>query len=190
MGQNLSDEEISRLRRGGHDPIKVWAAYHAAKQSDKPAVILAHTVKGWGIDSFEARNSTHQKKKMSLDDLKQYRDGLGIAVPDENLENAPFHEFDEDSDALAYIHQRRQALGGYLPSRLSPTIEQPLPRNETYAAFDEGTPEGQEVSTTMVFVRLLRNLMKSEIGEKIVPIIPDEGRTFGMDPLFSEVGIY
>ena len=190
MGQNISDQEIGLLRRGGHDPIKVWAAYHAAKQSDKPAVILAHTVKGWGIDSFEARNTTHQKKKMSLEDLKQYRDDLGVTVADENLENDPFHEFEEDSDALAYLHQRRNELGGYLPSRLSPTIEEDLPGNETYAAFDEGTPEGQEVSTTMAFVRLLRNLMKSDIGEKVVPIIPDEGRTFGMDPLFSEFGIY
>ena len=190
MGQNISDQEIGLLRRGGHDPIKVWSAYHAAKQSDKPAVILAHTVKGWGIDSFEARNTTHQKKKMSLEDLKQYRDDLGVTVADDNLENDPFHEFEEDSDALAYLHQRRNELGGYLPSRLSPTIEEDLPTNETYAAFDEGTPEGQEVSTTMVFVRLLRNLMKSDIGEKVVPIIPDEGRTFGMDPLFSEFGIY
>ena len=190
MGQNISDQEIGQLRRGGHDPIKVWSAYHAAKQSDRPAVILAHTVKGWGIDSFEARNTTHQKKKMSLEDLKQYRDDLGVTVDDENLENDPFHEFEEDSDTLSYLHQRRNELGGYLPSRLSPTIEETLPGNETYAAFDEGTPEGQEVSTTMAFVRLLRNLMKSDIGEKVVPIIPDEGRTFGMDPLFSEFGIY
>ena len=190
MGQNISDQEIGQLRRGGHDPIKVWSAYHAAKQSDRPAVILAHTVKGWGIDSFEARNTTHQKKKMSLEDLKQYRDDLGVTVDDENLENDPFHEFEEDSDTLSYLHQRRNELGGYLPSRLSPTIEEPLPGNENYAAFDEGTPEGQEVSTTMAFVRLLRNLMKSDIGEKVVPIIPDEGRTFGMDPLFSEFGIY
>ena len=190
MGQKISDQEIGQLRRGGHDPIKVWSAYHAAKQSDRPAVILAHTVKGWGIDSFEARNTTHQKKKLSLEDLKQYRDDLGVTVDDENLENDPFHEFEEDSDTLSYLHQRRNELGGYLPSRLSPTIEEPLPGNETYAAFDEGTPEGQEVSTTMAFVRLLRNLMKSDIGEKVVPIIPDEGRTFGMDPLFSEFGIY
>ncbi|NDF33741.1 MAG: pyruvate dehydrogenase (acetyl-transferring), homodimeric type, partial [Euryarchaeota archaeon] len=190
MGQNISDQEIGQLRRGGHDPIKVWSAYHAAKQSDRPAVILAHTVKGWGIDSFEARNTTHQKKKMSLEDLKQYRDDLGVTVDDENLENDPFHELEEDSDTLSYLHQRRNELGGYLPSRLSPTIEETLPGNETYAAFDEGTPEGQEVSTTMAFVRLLRNLMKSDIGEKVVPIIPDEGRTFGMDPLFSEFGIY
>ncbi len=190
LGASLSDSEIGQLRRGGHDPIKVWAAYHAAKQSDKPAVILAHTVKGWGIDSFEARNTTHQKKKMSLEDITQYRDYLGIPIPDENLQDDPFYEFEEDSDALAYMHARRTALGGYLPSRRAPPIAQPLPNSETYSAFNEGTPEGQSVSTTMAFVRLLRNLLKSEIGERVVPIIPDEGRTFGMDPLFSEFGIY
>ena len=190
LGASLTDAQIGQLRRGGHDPIKVWAAYHAAKQSDKPAVILAHTVKGWGIDSFEGRNTTHQKKKMSLEDLTQYRDDLGIPIPDENLQDDPFHQFEEDSEALAYLHERRTQLGGYLPERRAPPIEQNLPGEETYSAFDEGTSEGQKVSTTMVFVRLLRNLMKSEIGELVVPIIPDEGRTFGMDPLFSEFGIY
>ncbi|DAC65393.1 TPA: pyruvate dehydrogenase (acetyl-transferring), homodimeric type, partial [Candidatus Thalassarchaeaceae archaeon] len=190
LGASLNDAQIGQLRRGGHDPIKVWAAYHAAKQSDKPAVILAHTVKGWGIDSFEGRNTTHQKKKMSLEDLTQYRDDLGIPVPDDNLQDDPFHQFEEDSEALAYLHARRAQLGGYLPERRAPAIEQNLPGEEIYSAFDEGTPEGQKVSTTMVFVRLLRNLMKSEIGELVVPIIPDEGRTFGMDPLFSEFGIY
>jgi len=190
LGASLSDAQITALRRGGHDPIKVWAAYHAAKQSDRPAVILAHTVKGWGIDSFEARNSTHQKKKMSLEDIQQYRDYLRLEILDENLQNDPFFEFEEDSEALAYMRRRRDELGGYLPSRRSPPIDLPLPTAETYAAFDEGTPEGQEVSTTMAFVRLLRNLMKSEVGERVVPIIPDEGRTFGMDPLFSEFGIY
>ena len=190
LGASLTDAQIGQLRRGGHDPIKVWAAYHAAKQSDKPAVILAHTVKGWGIDSFEGRNTTHQKKKMSLEDLTQYRDDLGIPIPDENLQDDPFHQFEEDSEALAYLHARRDQLGGYLPERRAPPIEQTLPGEETYSAFDEGTPEGQKVSTTMAFVRLLRNLMKSEIGERVVPIIPDEGRTFGMDPLFSEFGIY
>lgn len=190
LGASLSDPQIAALRRGGHDPIKVWSAYHAAKQSDRPAVILAHTVKGWGIDSFEARNTTHQKKKMSLEDIQQYRDHLAINIPDDNLQNDPFYEFEEDSEALAYMRARRTDLGGYLPSRRSPDIDLPLPSAETYAAFDEGTPSGQEVSTTMAFVRLLRNLMKSEVGERVVPIIPDEGRTFGMDPLFSEFGIY
>ena len=190
MSASITDQEISKLRRGGHDPIKVWAAYNAAKKSDKPAVILAHTVKGWGIDSFEARNTTHQKKKMSLEDIISYRNRLEIPIEDSKLEEDPFYNLDHDSKSSEYLHSRRVALGGYLPERRSPRISYQLPTSETYASFDEGTPEGQRVSTTMVFVRLLRGLMKSEIGDRIVPIIPDEGRTFGMDPLFSEFGIY
>ena len=190
IGSKLSDEEIIDLRRGGHDPLKIYAAYHAALESDKPAVILAHTVKGWGIDSFAGRNTTHQKKKMNMEDLIAYRNRLNIPLDDEQLQKSPFYLLDEESDALEYIHSTREKLGGYLPSRKSPDIHFKLPSEKTYSEFDNGTPEGQKVSTTMAFVRLLRNLMKSEIGEKVVPIIPDEGRTFGMDPLFSEFGIY
>jgi len=190
LGSKLSDDEIIALRRGGHDPMKVYAAYQAALASDKPSVILAHTVKGWGIDSFAGRNTTHQKKKMSLDDLIAYRDRLKIPVDNKELQNSPFYSLEEDSEALEYLHSTRAKLGGYLPSRKSPEIKFNLPSEKTYSEFDNGTPEGQKVSTTMAFVRLLRNLMKSEIGEKVVPIIPDEGRTFGMDPLFSEFGIY
>ena len=190
LGSKLSDHDIISLRRGGHDPLKIYAAYHAALESDKPAVILAHTVKGWGIDSFAGRNTTHQKKKMNIDDLIAYRDRLNIPLDDEQLQSNPFYLLDEESEALEYIHSTRSKLGGYLPSRKSPEIDFNLPSGETYSQFDNGTPEGQKVSTTMAFVRLLRNLMKSEIGDKVVPIIPDEGRTFGMDPLFSEFGIY
>ena len=190
LGSKLSDDEIIALRRGGHDSMKVYAAYQAALASDKPSVILAHTVKGWGIDSFAGRNTTHQKKKMSLDDLIAYRDRLKIPVDDKELQNSPFYSLEGDSEALEYLHSTRAKLGGYLPSRKSPEIKFNLPSEKTYSEFDNGTPEGQKVSTTMAFVRLLRNLMKSEIGEKVVPIIPDEGRTFGMDPLFSEFGIY
>ena len=190
LGSKLSDHDIISLRRGGHDPLKIYAAYHAALESDKPAVILAHTVKGWGIDSFAGRNTTHQKKKMNIDDLIAYRDRLNIPLDDEQLQSSPFYSLDEESEALEYIHSTRGKLGGYLPSRKSPEIDFNLPSEETYSQFDNGTPEGQKVSTTMAFVRLLRNLMKSEIGDKVVPIIPDEGRTFGMDPLFSEFGIY
>ena len=190
LGSKLSDQDIIDLRRGGHDPLKIYAAYHAALESDKPAVILAHTVKGWGIDSFAGRNTTHQKKKMNIDDLIAYRDRLNIPLDDEQLQSSPFYSLDEESGALEYIHSTRGKLGGYLPSRKSPEIDFNLPSEETYSQFDNGTPEGQKVSTTMAFVRLLRNLMKSEIGDKVVPIIPDEGRTFGMDPLFSEFGIY
>ena len=190
LGSKLSDHDIISLRRGGHDPLKIYAAYQAALESDKPAVILAHTVKGWGIDSFAGRNTTHQKKKMNIDDLIAYRDRLNIPLDDEQLQSSPFYSLDEESEALEYIHSTRIKLGGYLPSRKSPEIDFNLPSGETYSQFDNGTPEGQKVSTTMAFVRLLRNLMKSEIGDKVVPIIPDEGRTFGMDPLFSEFGIY
>ena len=190
LGSKLSDQDIIGLRRGGHDPLKIYAAYHAALESDKPAVILAHTVKGWGIDSFAGRNTTHQKKKMNIDDLIAYRDRLNIPLDDEQLQSSPFYSLDDESEALEYIHSTRGKLGGYLPSRKSPEIDFNLPSEETYSQFDNGTPEGQKVSTTMAFVRLLRNLMKSEIGDKVVPIIPDEGRTFGMDPLFSEFGIY
>ncbi len=190
IGSKLSDEDITKLRRGGHDPMKIYAAYHAALESDKPSVILAHTVKGWGIDSFAGRNSTHQKKKMNIEDLIAYRDRLQIPLDDEKLQNDPFYSLDEESEALEYLHSTRKKLGGYLPSRKSPEINVELPSGKTYSEFDNGTPKGQRVSTTMAFVRLLRNLMKSEIGEKVVPIIPDEGRTFGMDPLFSEFGIY
>ena len=190
LGSKLSDHDIISLRRGGHDPLKIYAAYHAALESDKPAVILAHTVKGWGIDSFAGKNTTHQKKNMNIDDLIAYRDRLNIPLDDEQLQSNPFYLLDEESEALEYIHSTRGKLGGYLPSRKSPEIDFNLPSGETYSQFDNGTPEGQKVSTTMAFVRLLRNLMKSEIGDKVVPIIPDEGRTFGMDPLFSEFGIY
>ena len=190
LGSKLSDQDIIGLRRGGHDPLKIYAAYHAALESDKPVVILAHTVKGWGIDSFAGRNTTHQKKKMNIDDLIAYRDRLNIPLDDEQLQSSPFYSLDDESEALEYIHSTRGKLGGYLPSRKSPEIDFNLPSEETYSQFDNGTPEGQKVSTTMAFVRLLRNLMKSEIGDKVVPIIPDEGRTFGMDPLFSEFGIY
>ena len=190
IGATLSDSEIAELRRGGHDPLKVYAAYHAAKSSDKPAVILAHTVKGWGINNFAGRNSTHQKKMMADEEILAYRDHLGIDIDDERITNNPFRNLDEDSGTLAYLQRRRSELGGYLPSRQVEPILCSLPDDSVYASFDEGTREGLEVSTTMVFVRLLRNLMKSEIGEFVVPIIPDEGRTFGMDPLFSEFGIY
>ena len=190
LGNSISDKEIEELTRGGHDPIKVYSAYQAALSANGPAVILAHTVKGWGIDSFEGRNSTHQKKKMTLDDLVAYRDVLGLDVDESRLEEDPFVVLEEESEEIEYLFEQRKNLGGPLPSRKPAKIAVELPGEEAYAAFDDGTPEGQEVSTTMAFVRLLRNIMKSEIGDQVVPIIPDEGRTFGMDPLFSEFEIF
>ncbi len=190
IGESLSDAEIENMRRGGHDPRKVYAAYKCAEEAEGPAVILSHTVKGWGIDSFEGRNSTHQKKKMTLQDLVAYRDSLDLPIDDEALEENPLYHPGEDSDEIEYLRSRREELGGYLPSRRSPQIDIEVPDESTFSEFDEGTREGQLVSTTMVFVRLLRKLLKSEVGARVVPIIPDEGRTFGMDPLFSEFGIF
>jgi pyruvate dehydrogenase E1 component len=190
LGNTISDTEISNLARGGHDPIKVYSAFKAAEAANGPAVILGHTVKGWGIDSFEGRNSTHQKKKMNFDDLKAYKDRLQIPIPDSDLEKSPFYALDSDSEEFQYLISQRNKLGGFLPSRKSPKININLPGYDVYSDFDKGTPEGQQVSTTMAFVRLLRKIMKSDIGDRVVPIIPDEGRTFGMDPLFSEFGIF
>ncbi|MEC7100764.1 MAG: pyruvate dehydrogenase (acetyl-transferring), homodimeric type [Candidatus Thermoplasmatota archaeon] len=190
LGESLSDEDIENLRRGGHDPRKVYAAYKSAEAAQGPAVILSHTVKGWGIDSFEGRNSSHQKKKMAMEDLMAYRDSLQLPIDDESLEKSPFFHPGGDSEEIDYMVKRREKLGGYLPSRKSPIIDIDAPDKTTFSEFDDGTREGQLVSTTMVFVRLLRKLLKSEIGSRVVPIIPDEGRTFGMDPLFSEFGIF
>jgi len=190
LSESISDKEIEGLTRGGHDPIKVFAAYNAALSAQGPAVILAHTVKGWGIESFQGRNSTHQKKKMEFEDLVAYRDALDLPIEDDRLQEDPFEKISEDSEELSYLFDRRRLLGGSLPSREPSIIENNLPSPGTFSDFDKGTPEGQKVSTTMVFVRLLRNLLKSEIGELVVPIIPDEGRTFGMDPLFSEFEIF
>lgn len=190
IGSSLSDEEISSLGRGGHDRRKVLAAYRAAEKSDRPAVILAHTVKGWGIESFLARNSTHQKKKMDRESLLAYRDHLGVEISDDMVEEDPFVGLSSDSRALAYANDRRSSLGGPLPSRSPSPMGLKMPESSVFSEFDSGTPEKQKVSTTMVFVRLLRSLMKSGIGKQVVPVIPDEGRTFGMDPLFSEFGIF
>ena len=190
IGSSLSDEEVSSLGRGGHDRRKVLAAYRAAEKSDRPAVILAHTVKGWGIESFLARNSTHQKKKMDRESLLAYRDHLGVEISDDMVEEDPFVGLSSDSRALAYANDRRSSLGGPLPSRSPSPMGLKMPESSVFSEFDSGTPEKQKVSTTMVFVRLLRSLMKSGIGKQVVPVIPDEGRTFGMDPLFSEFGIF
>ena len=145
LGLSLSDEEIEGLTRGGHDPIKVFAAYDTALKSPGPSVILAHTVKGWGIDSFEGRNSTHQKKKMDLDDLIAYRDALGLSIGDSKLQDDPFLPLEEDSDEIEYMLDCRRRLGGPLPSRTPLQVETSLPSLDTYSAFDQGTPEATGV---------------------------------------------
>jgi pyruvate dehydrogenase E1 component len=189
---NMSDEEIWNLNRGGHDPRKVWNAYAAAvAHRDRPTVILAKTIKGYGMGSAgEAQNITHQQKKLDDEALKAFRDRFNIPVSDEEIVNLPFKRPAEDSPEMRYLHARRKQLGGYLPVRR--TAAQPLvvPPLETFKALLDGT-EGREISTTMAFVRILTALLKDKnLGRHVVPIVPDEARTFGMEGLFRQVGIY
>ncbi|MFN7973229.1 MAG: pyruvate dehydrogenase (acetyl-transferring), homodimeric type [Acidobacteriota bacterium] len=193
MVESMSDRDIERLRRGGHDYRKVYAAYHAAvSHRGAPTVILAKTVKGWTLgEGFEARNVTHQMKKLSEAELKAFRDRLDLPIPDKKLKNAPFYHPGPKSYEVEYMLERRRALGGSLPKRVVRSRPIPLPSEDLYAEFKKASPPKQEVSTTMAFVRLLRKLLaEPELGRRIVPIIPDEARTFGMDFLFKKVGIY
>jgi pyruvate dehydrogenase E1 component len=190
---HLSDEELTKLRRGGHSYHKLYAAYNAAVNTKgKPTVILAHTVKGWTLGpNFEGSNITHQKKKMDLEDLRKFRDLLQLPVPDDQLKDAPFYRPDPGSEEMQYMLERRRALGGSIPVRRSKaTVTVELPGDDLYADFMKGTGKG-EASTTMVFARLLTKLISDKkMGRRVVPIVPDEARTFGMDPLFSQIGIY
>jgi pyruvate dehydrogenase E1 component len=192
MVEHLSDEQMSRMRLGGHDPIKVHAAYKSAvEHKGAPTVILAKTIKGYGLgEAGEGKNITHQQKKLNEDELRMFRSRFGIPIPDEDLHDAPFYRPSDDSAEIRYMQERRKQLGGYMPARK--VRSQPIkPVNEShFEEFYKGT-EGREVSTTMVFVRLLAKLLRDpEIGKLIVPIIPDEARTFGMEALFRQVGIY
>ncbi len=189
--EHLSDDDLAKLRRGGHDYRKVYAAYKAATESTgAPTVILAKTVKGWTLGpGVEARNITHQAKKLSEAELKIFRDRLELPIPDAKLKDAPYYHPGPDSEEVQYLLERRKALGGSVPKRI--VRKQPLPKPP--ASVDQEFAAGSEtaVSTTMVFTRILRNLIRDkDLGPRIVPIIPDEARTFGMDPLFKEVGIY
>jgi pyruvate dehydrogenase E1 component len=189
--EHLSDDDLSKLRRGGHDYRKVYAAYKAATEhTGAPTVILAHTVKGWTLGpGVEARNITHQAKKLNEAELRIFRDRLELPIPDETLKEAPYYHPGADSEEIAYLLERRRALGGPLPHRTvrAKPLPAPVPAVDAEFAAGSTTP----VSTTMVFARILRNLIRDpELGPRIVPIIPDEARTFGMDPLFKEVGIY
>ncbi|GAC1662900.1 MAG: pyruvate dehydrogenase (acetyl-transferring), homodimeric type [Candidatus Limnocylindrales bacterium] len=188
---HLSDDDLAKLRRGGHDYRKVYAAYKAATESiGAPTVILAHTVKGWTLGAgVEARNITHQAKKLSEAELRIFRDRLELPIPDARLKDAPYYHPGPDSEEVQYLRERRQALGGMLPKRTVRAKPLPKPAATIDAEFAAGSDTA--VSTTMVFTRILRNLIRDkELGPRIVPIIPDEARTFGMDPLFKEVGIY
>src|SRR5438552_11058235 len=189
--ENLSDDDLTRLRRGGHDYRKVYAAYKAATEyTGAPTAILVHTIKGWTLgSSVEARNITHQAKKLSEAELKIFRDRLELPIPDAKLKEAPYYHPGPDSPEVEYIRERRKALGGSLPKRTVRAAALPSPAPEVDGEFAAGSEIA--VSTTMAFTRLLRNLIRDKgIGKRIVPIIPDEARTFGMDPLFKEVGIY
>ena len=193
MVANMSDEDIWRLNRGGHDPVKVYAAYKRASETKgRPQVILAKTVKGYGMGSAgEGKNIAHQVKKMDMTAVKQYRDRFNIPVSDENLDNLPYFKFDDDSDEMKYLRQRREKLHGYMPVRLAKSSEElPAPPLKAFEAVTKGSGE-REISTTMAFVRVLTAMLKDkQIGSRVVPIIPDEARTFGMEGLFRQVGIY
>ena len=189
--EHLSDDDLLRLRRGGHDYRKVYAAYKAATEfRGMPTVVLAKTVKGWTLGrGVEARNITHQAKKLSEDELRVFRDRLELPIPDAKLKDAPYFHPGPDSEEVEYMRQRRAALGGPVPRRVVRAAPLPAPGENVDREFAGGSTTA--VSTTMVFTRLLRNLIRDpQIGRRIVPIIPDEARTFGMDPLFKEVGIY
>lgn len=192
MVEHLSDEEIRKLRRGGHDPDKVHAAYRAATQHrGGPTVILAKTIKGYGLgEAGEGRNVTHQQKKLNEQELKTFRDRFQIPIPDDKLGDVPFYRPDPKSPEIQYLLERRQSLGGSLPSRRVRKRALEIPALEALSEFFEGTQE-KAVSSTMAFGRLLNLLLRDKnIGRRIVPIIPDEARTFGLDPLFRQVGIY
>ncbi len=187
--KSYSDEQIHGLRRGGHDPAKVYAAYKAAVEHEgSPTVILAKTVKGYGMgEAGEGKNVSHQQKKLTDDELRFFRDRFDIPVSDKDLHDAPFYLPPENSPEIQYLRERRAALGGPVPSRRA--RKEPLPVPDVWGRFFEGVD--REVSTTMVFVQMLTQLLKDkEIGKKIVPIVPDEARTFGMESLFRQFGIY
>lgn len=194
--EHMSDDDVWKLKRGGHDYNKVYAAFKAASEhKGQPTVILAHTIKGYGLGKhFEGRNATHQMKKMKLDDLKLMRDFLKIPITDAVLEADPYmppYYKPEDSDPrIQYLQERRRALGGYVPERRSTYTHIPLPEQKTYDIAAKGSGV-QEVATTMGFVRLLKDMIRDkEFGPRIVPIIPDEARTFGMDAFFPNAKIY
>jgi pyruvate dehydrogenase E1 component len=192
MVSGYSDDQISKLRRGGHDPAKVYAAYKAAvSHKGGPTVILAKTIKGYGLgEAGEGRNVTHQQKKLNEDELRHFRSRFGIPIPDSALKETPFYRPSPDSEEMRYLLARRRELGGYLPARSWSVPASRPPGDTLYAEFMKGSDK-REVATTMVMVHLLSKLLKDKkIGPYVVPIVPDEARTFGMESLFRSAGIY
>ena len=194
MVSRMSDEDIWRLNRGGHDPHKVYAAFDAAQNSQgRPTVILAKTIKGYGMGAAgESRNPAHQQKKLDDDIIRAYRDRFNIPVPDDKLGELPYFKPSDESPEMKYLHERRQALGGYLPHRRQKADEHlPAPALSTFQAVLDPTAEGREISTTQAFVRILTQLLRDKtLGPRVVPIVPDESRTFGMEGMFRQIGIY
>ena len=193
---NMTDDEVWSLKRGGHDYKKIYAAYKAAlDHKGQPTVILAKTIKGYGLGkSFEGRNATHQMKKLTLENLKDFRDEMRVPITDAQLEEnpyqPPYYHPGQDAPEIQYMHERRRALGGYLPERRSKYVSFDLPGDKTYEISKAGSGT-QAVATTMAFVRLLKDLLRDgEFGKRLVPIIPDEARTFGMDAFFPTAKIY
>ena len=190
--ENLSDDDIMRLNRGGHDPFKVYAAYHAATHhADEPTVILAKTVKGYGMgDAGEAENTTHQVKKLDLEELKHFRDRFAVPLTDEELKEVPYYRPPPDSAEATYLKRQRSNLGGPIPMRVGDGRTIDVPALDAFDAQLKGTGE-RATSTTMAFVRILSTLARDKaIGKRVVPIIPDEARTFGMEGMFRQLGIY
>ncbi|OGX27430.1 MAG: pyruvate dehydrogenase (acetyl-transferring), homodimeric type [Omnitrophica WOR_2 bacterium RIFCSPHIGHO2_01_FULL_48_9] len=192
MVEHLSDEQLQKMKRGGHDPEKVYAAYkNAIEFKGAPTVVIAKTIKGYGLgESGEGKNITHQQKKLNIDELKEFRTRFSIPLSEEEVVKAPFYRPQEDSAEMKYLRERRESLGGYLPQRRTTNTPLQTPTEEIFEEFYKGT-EGREVSSTMVYVRILSKLLKDQaLGKLIVPIIPDEARTFGMEALFRQCGIY
>ena len=194
MVEHMSDDEIWNLRRGGHDSQKVYAAFAAANgHKGQPTVLLVKTVKGFGMGKIgEGKNNVHQTKKLSDEDIKAFRDRFNIPIPDSQIADIPFYKPADDTPEMRYLHERRKALGGYLPHRRQQADEQfTAPALDTFKAILEPTPEGREISTTQAYVRFLTQLLRDKnIGPRVVPILVDEARTFGMEGLFRQVGIY
>ena len=192
MVANMSDKDIWRLNRGGHDPRKMYAAYDAAvNHTGRPTIILAKTVKGFGLgEAGEGQNTAHQAKKMDIDALREFRDRFNIPISDKEIEDVPYYKPAADSEELEYMFERRRALGGFLPQRRKTSASLPVPEMDAFNSQLKGTGE-REASTTMAFVRMLTALTRDkQIGKHIVPIVPDEARTFGMEGMFRQVGIY